>query len=85
MIKATTSNGTYYLIDQDNSRAKRVPGPGRNAMALDNEWFYYKGMSGFNYYEGYAEGGIEVGKAIIFFPEFTGYRITTDVVRIEEL
>jgi len=46
MTKATTSHGTYYLIDEDNYRAKRFPAPDRGELLTDNDWFNFSSWSG---------------------------------------
>lgn len=35
----TTGHGTKYIIDLDSMRGMRTPGPGRNTMRADNDWF----------------------------------------------
>ncbi len=88
MIKATTSHGTYYLIDEDNNRAMRVKGEGRNAMWSDDEWFDYIAAYPFDYktFSG-IQGEIREGYSIFFLLNHAphDYRISTDVVSIEEV
>lgn len=35
----TTGHGTKYIIDLDSMKGMRIPGPGRNAMRADENWF----------------------------------------------
>ena len=86
MIKATTSNGTYYIIDQDNRRAKRIRAEGRGYMYGDNEWFNYEYLTTWQN-RGPGESEVEIGKAIMFILNgrtIYDWRITTPVVSIEE-
>jgi hypothetical protein len=39
IYKVTTEHGTYYILDFDNGKGKRVPAEGRNALRADNDWF----------------------------------------------
>ena len=78
MIKATTSHGTYYLIDEKNNRAIRVPPENKEDVYLNTEgWFNYSSYS-----------GIGIGKSLFFniidHPLFD-YQKSTPVVAIEEL
>ena len=79
MIKATTSHGTYYLIDEENMRAMRVRPENRQDVYQNAEgWFdifYWTGAT--------------VGEGMIFFlyptPENPfDYQKSTVVVSIEE-
>lgn len=36
----TTEYGTYYIIDLDNRKGKRVPAENRNELRADNNWFH---------------------------------------------
>jgi len=88
MIKATTQHGTYYLIDDENGRAKRVRGEFRNKMYGDSEWFDFIGyhpVDRSNWTHG--ESGIEIGKAIFFYlpRPFGDWRASTNVVSVEEV
>ena len=92
MLKATTKHGTYYLIDLENMRAMRVRGESRNDMGDDGEWFDYWDIQTYDY-DKYLNNEsplrsepIVVGKSIFFYltRPFGGYRISTDVVSIEE-
>lgn len=80
MIKATTSHGTYYLIDEENKRAIRVPPSDKKDVYANTEgWFYF-----FNW------TGAEIGKSMLFYMDRTAenpfdYQKTTPVVSIEEL
>lgn len=85
MLKVTTSHGTYYIVDHENNRAKRVRAEGRGHMYDDDEWFEYASVTAWE--NGEAEGDVEVGKAMLFI--LTGERIydwrtTTKVVSIED-
>jgi hypothetical protein len=80
MIKATTSHGTYYLIDQENMKAMRVRPENREDVHQNVEgWFdifYWTGAT--------------VGEGMIFFlyptPENPfDYQKSTPVVSIEEV
>ena len=86
MIKATTSHGTYYIIDTENRRAKRVRAEGRGEMYGDAEWFDYQRLTTWpDSNAGKSE--VEVGKAILFTlsgHRFYDWRTTTKVVSIEE-
>lgn len=89
MKKYTTTHGTYYLVDEDKMMAKRVKGEGRNEMEGDDEWFRFYEMNSFEW-DGLKHGGVpEVGKSIFFYLDCSliphDYRITTDVVSIEEV
>ena len=93
MLKAITKHGTYYLIDEDNKRAMRVRGEGRNDMGDDSEWFDYWDMQTYDYDKYLSNESpltsedIVVGKAIFFYltDPYGGYRISTDVTAIEEV
>ena len=93
MIKATTSHGTYYLIDEENNRAMRVKGEGRGSMDKDGDWFSFSSLDAIDYdsspprlCESYQ---IETGKGIYFFcvgvpGRLYDWRSTTRVTAIEE-
>ena len=76
--KITTSHGTYYIFDMDNSKAMRVPAEGRNEMRADGDWFVVKTFD-----------QIEVGYSInwqcrgIASDDWYTWRQTTNVVSIE--
>jgi len=77
MIKATTSHGTYYLIDEDNKKAIRVPPENKKDVNLNTEgWFSYS-----SYFGG-------VGSSLVFniidHPIFD-YQKSTPVVSIEQV
>lgn len=80
MIKATTIHGTYYLIDEDNMKAVRVPPYNKKDVYANAEgWF------NFFYWT-----GAKVGEGMIFFfyptPENPfDYQKSTVVVSIEEV
>ena len=80
MIKATTSHGTYYLIDEENMKAIRVPPSNKKDVYANAEgWF--------NFYEW---TGAEVGKPMLFYIEKTAHtpfdwQKSTNVVSIEEV
>lgn len=78
MIKATTSHGTYYLIDEDNRRAVRVPPQGRQDVYPNTEgWFHYASYS-----------GVEVGEKLFFTiigDSAFDWQMSTPVVSIEEV
>lgn len=85
MIKATTQHGTYYIIDPENNRAKRVKGEGRNDMNGDSEWFDYTALMALT--DGVPQGKIEVGKAMYFILKghsVWDWRSSTTVVSIED-
>jgi hypothetical protein len=85
MIKATTSHGTYYIIDTGNYCAKRVKAEGRGNMYGDGKWFHYSSLNAIE--NGEAEGEIEVGKSMMFVltgPRSYDWIATTPVVSIEE-
>ena len=78
MIKAITSHGTYYLIDEENKRAIRVPPENKEDVYLNTKgWFNYSSFLG---------GGI--GECIFFnivgHPYFD-YQRSSPVVSIEEV
>lgn len=88
MIKATTSHGTYYFIDEENRLAMRVKAKGRGVMAGDSQWFHYAEAYAFDWdTKKKVEGGIQVGKAINFNlinHSHYDWRISTPVVSIED-
>lgn len=79
MIKATTSHGTYYLIDEENMKALRVPPEDRQDVYGNVEgWFNYFTFS-----------GAKVGKPMQFYLEYTDHnpfdwQMSTPVTAIEE-
>ena len=80
MIKATTSHGTYYLIDEENKKAIRVP-------PYDKKDVYANAEGWFSFYDW---TGVEVGDGMIFYLERTDhnpfdYQKSTVVVSIEEV
>ena len=86
MIKATTSHGTYYIIDEESRRAKRVRAEGRGNMYGDGEWFDYEYLTTWQNRES-GESKVEVGKAILFILNSHSaydWRTTTKVVSVEE-
>ena len=86
MIKATTKNGTHYLIDMEKYIAKRVRGEqSHNKMASDGEWFNFFHVRGFNRYTQEHQENIEIGKSIYFLLRGSDWRISTDVISIEEV
>ena len=89
MKKYTTSHGTYYLVDEDNMRAKRVKGDGRNSLQMDGEWFNYVYYTAYDWDSREALGEPQVGKSIFFWLGKRDinhdYRITTDVTKIEDV
>ena len=78
MIKATTSHGTYYLIDEENMKAIRVRPENRQDVYLNVEgWFDI-----FNW------SGAEIGKQMIFYISGNSqfdWQMSTPVVSIEEV
>ena len=88
MLKVTTQNGTYYLVDMENQCAKRVRGQSRNEMRSDGEWFQFFLVEAFDRNTLEREGSIEIGKSMYFWlrglREYD-WRISTDVVSIEEV
>jgi hypothetical protein len=88
MIKVTTQHGTYYLIDMENKRAKRVRGESPNKMLSDGEWFQFFLVEAFDRDTLEHEGDIEVGKSMYFWLRGLrdyDWRISTDVVSIEQV
>ena len=89
MIKVTTSHGTYYIIDLNDGKAKRIKGDGRNDMYRDGEWFQFSWLDAIDFdNDRYAKTNkIEIGKGIYFnvinHPHYT-WRSTTRVVSIDE-
>lgn len=78
MIKATTSHGTYYVIDEDSNRAIRVPPENRHDVNLNTEgWFKYSSYSG-------AVIGEKMFFNIFDHPLFD-YQLSTPVVSIEQV
>ena len=88
MFKAITQHGTYYLIDMENKRAKRVRGESPNEMHSDGEWFYFLSVEAFDRYNLERGGDIQIGKSMYFLlrglREYD-WRISTDVVSIEQV
>jgi hypothetical protein len=86
MIKATTSHGTYYIIDTESRRAKRVRAEDRGDMYGDGEWFDYQYLT--TWHDGNAgESEVKVGKSILFILSghtVYDWRTTTKVVSIEK-
>lgn len=85
MIKVTTSHGTYYLIDHENNRAKRVKAEGRGDMYGDGEWFDYASVNAL--VDNFVDGEVEIGKPMSFVltgPRNYDWITTTNVVSIEE-
>lgn len=85
MLKVTTSHGTYYIIDHENNRAKRVRAEGRGHMYDDDEWFDYQYVSAWD--DGVEQGDVEVGKAMLFVlsgQRYYDWRTTTRVTSIED-
>jgi hypothetical protein len=85
MLKVTTSHGTYYIVDQETRRAKRIKAENRGDMYNDGEWFHYVSLTALH--NGKAYGEIEVGKPMHFI--LTGHnmydwRTSTKIVSIEE-
>ena len=80
MIKATTIHGTYYLIDEENKRAIRVPPSNKKDVYANAEgWFSF-----FNW------TGAEVGEGMVFYlyrtPENPfDWQKSTVVVSIEQV
>jgi len=89
MIKVTTQNSTYYLIDMENQCAKRVRGEqSRNEMRSDGEWFDFFLVEAFDRYALERGGDIQIGKSMYFLLRGLrdyDWRISTDVVSIEEI
>ena len=87
MLKVITQHGTYYLIDMENKRAKRVRVESPNEMLSDGEWFYFLSVEAFDRYNLEHGGDIQIGKSMYFLlrglREYD-WRISTDVVSIEE-
>lgn len=77
MIKATTSHGTHYLIDEKNHKAIRVPAQGRMNLDVENDWFYYT-----------SKMGPEIGNQLYFnlwrHPKYD-WIMSTPVTAIEEV
>lgn len=79
MIKATTIHGTYYLIDEENMKAIRVPPSNKNDVYANAEgWFNFFDWT-----------GAKVGEGMTFFLDRTpenpfDWQKSTVVVSIEE-
>lgn len=85
MLKVTTRHGTYYVVDQENKRAKRIKAENRGEMHNDGEWFYYTSLTALHNSE--PGGEIEVGKPMHFIltgHRFYDWRTSTQIVSIEE-
>lgn len=77
MIKVTTSHGTYYLIDENNHRAKRFPAIDRGELLTDNDWFNFSSWS-----------GVKVGETMhfnIIGHSFYDWQRTSPVVSVEDV
>ena len=80
MIKATTIHGTYYLVDEGNKKAIRVPPHDRQDKYANAEgWFSF-----FNW------TGAKVGEGMTFYLDRTqenpfDYQKSTVVASIEEV
>jgi len=88
MIKVTTQHGTYYLIDMENKRAKRVRVESPNEMLSDGEWFYFLSVEAFDRYNLEHGGDIQIGKSMYFWMRGLldyDWRISTDVISIEQV
>jgi len=88
MIKVTTQHGTYYLIDMENKRAKRVRVESPNEMLSDGEWFYFLSVEAFDRYNLEHDGDIQIGKSMYFWMRGLldyDWRISTDVISIEQV
>jgi len=88
MIKAITEHGSHYLIDMENLKAKRFAGDGRGTMIGDGEWFdfFYVSSIDRNTKE-HSDVPLQVGKSLYFTTGGVGpygWRISTDIVSIEE-
>jgi hypothetical protein len=90
MIKATTINGTYYLIDYKENRAKRVKGTDRHTMHGDNDWFLFSYVVAYPIEDNMGKELPKVGKSMYF--KISGidtgpydWRLSTQVVSIEEI
>jgi hypothetical protein len=59
MIKVTTSSGTVYIIDQDNSLIKRIPAPGTELSSV------LRGFINLSQWQPFRDiSEIEVGKSL---------------------
>lgn len=80
MIKATTSHGTYYLIDEENMKAIRVPPSNKEDVYANTEgWFNFFHWT-----------GAKVGEGMMFYlaptPENPfDYQKSTVVVSVEDV
>lgn len=80
MIKATTIHGTYYLIDEENMKAIRVPPHDKQDKYANTEgWFSF-----------YNWTGAKVGEVMMLYLDRTpenpfDYQKSTVVVSIEEV
>lgn len=77
MLKVTTSNETYYLVDEDRQLAKRFPAEGRGELLTDGDWFQFSYWS-----------GAEIGKSMAFILgplSMYDWQRTTPVKSIEEI
>ena len=76
--KVMTSYGTYYIIDMNDRRGKRIPAEGRGKLEADNDWFAIYSIQ------------CEVGKPMRFEcrgidpNDWYTWRISTTVTSIEE-
>lgn len=88
MLKVTTSHGTYYVIDMENHKAKRVKGEGRNEMYGDSDWFQFNSVNAYDYETQKNIGPIQVGYPMFFTlhrHDRYDWRSSTTVVSIEEM
>jgi hypothetical protein len=80
MIKATTIHGTYYLIDEENMKAIRVPPSNKDDVYANAEgWFNF-----------YKWTGVKVGEGMMFYLDRTpenpfDWQKSTVVVSVEEV
>jgi hypothetical protein len=90
MIKVTTQSGTQYLIEFENARAMRICNTD-NVWTDDETWFDFAHVHAYDretqthiYEEPYI-----VGKSLFFdlvgFPRDYDWKLSTDVVSVEEM
>jgi len=92
MLKVTTKNGTYYLIDFEKNRALRIKGQYSHEIIPNDIWFAFVDVCAFDrnvgdFVEGLREG-IQIGYSMYFrlrSYERIPWILTSDVVSIEEV
>lgn len=89
LLKATTMHGTYYIIDTENKKAKRIKAENRQKMHGDNTWFSYSILTAYDRESNSVlESDIEVGKSMYFMltgPRDYDWRISTNIMSLEKI